>query len=297
MGEPTAKTANQTDGRSAAPQRSTGSHAPDGAESAGLPEVARTLIERLRTPRHPKLWFEIVLIGISYYLYSQIRNAVPEEQTTALRHADAIWALEGHLGLAVEHSVNHGVNSVAWLIVGMNYYYATLHFIITVSVLTWLYIYHPGRYGPARLVLFLTTWIALIGFWAYPLAPPRLMTGGGFIDTVMVHDTWGSMSQGSLAHVSNQYAAMPSMHIGWSLWCGITLVMLAEPLWARVLGGLYPVVTLAVIISTGNHFWMDAVGGALCLAIGFAVVYAVYGGWVYALPKFANGTIALDERA
>jgi hypothetical protein len=297
MGDPTAKTANTTDGRSAAPQRSTGFRDSDRAHSAGRPGPVRTLLDKVRTPRHPRLWFEILLIGVSYYLYSQIRNAVPQQQTTALRHADAIWALEHHLGLAIERSVNHGVNSVTWLIVGMNYYYATLHFVITVGVLIWLYIYHPGRYGPARLVVFMTTWLALVGFWAYPLAPPRLMTGGGFVDTVLVHHTWGSMSQGNLAQVSNQYAAMPSMHIGWSLWCGITIVTLAEPLWARVLGGLYPALTLLVIISTGNHFWMDAVGGALCLSVGYATAYVLYGRWVYALPKYASGALALDEHA
>ncbi|MDD1062275.1 phosphatase PAP2 family protein [Streptomyces cocklensis] len=295
MGEPTAKTANTTDGRSAAPQNSTGSHTSDGAESTARPGLVHSVMERVRTPRHPRLWFEIMLIGVSYYLYSQIRNAVPEQQTAALRHADAIWTLEHHLGLAVERGVNHGVNSVTWLIVGMNYYYATLHFIVTVGVLIWLYICHPGRYGPARLVVFMTTWLALIGFWAYPLAPPRLMTGGGFVDTVMLHHTWGSLSQGDLAQVSNQYAAMPSMHIGWSLWCGITIVTLAKPLWARILGALYPVATLLVIVSTGNHFWMDAVGGALCLAIGYAVAYVLYGRWVYALPKYATGSLSLEK--
>ncbi|NJP44619.1 phosphatase PAP2 family protein [Actinacidiphila epipremni] len=296
MGEPTAKTARQTDGRSAAAQRSSGSRAADGGGGSGEPSLARTLLERLRTPRQPKFWFEILLIGVSYWLYSQIRNAVPQQESVALRHADAIWAFEHHLGLAVERSVNHAVNSVTWVIVGMNYYYATLHFFITIGVLIWLYIYHPSRYGPARLVLFLTTWLALIGFWAYPLAPPRLMTGGGFIDTVAVHHTWGSLSQGSLAKVSNQYAAMPSMHIGWSLWSGITVITLAKPLWAKILGGLYPVFTLLVIISTGNHFWMDAVGGAFCLGVGFLVVSLIYGRWVYALPKFSTGALALEDQ-
>ncbi|MDX6355870.1 MAG: hypothetical protein QOF98_2773, partial [Streptomyces sp.] len=99
------------------------------------------------------------------------------------------------------------------------------------------------------------------------------------------HGTWGSLSQGSLSDVSNQYAAMPSMHIGWSLWCGITIVTLAKPLWVRILGALYPVLTLTVIIATGNHFWMDAVGGAVCLSIGYSVVYLVYGRWVYRFPR------------
>lgn len=272
-------------GDSAAPHSSGGSTPADGATGVTGAGSRHSLLTRLRTPRRPRLWFEILLIGVSYWLYSLVRNAVPEQQAAALKHADSIWSFENHLGLAVEHGVNHAVNSVTWLIVGMNYYYATLHFIVTIGVLVWLYLYHPGRYGPARLVLFVTTWLALVGFWAYPLAPPRLMTGGTFIDTVKVHDTWGSMSQGSLAHVSNQYAAMPSMHIGWSLWCGITIATLAKPLWAKVLGVLYPLATLTVIVSTGNHFWMDAVGGAFCLAFGYTVAYVVYGRWVYRLPR------------
>ena len=300
MGEPTAKTANEADDRSATAQRSTGSRAADQGKGGPGPErqpgLARSLLVRLRTPRQPRFWFELLLIGVSYWLYSQIRNAVPAQEALALSHADAIWALEHHLGLAVERSVNHAVNSVTWLIVGMNYYYATLHFFITIGVLIWLYVHHPSRYGPARLVLFCTTWLALVGFWAYPLAPPRLMTGGGFIDTVAVHHTWGSLSQGNLAHVSNQYAAMPSMHIGWSLWSGVTIITLAKPLWAKILGGLYPAVTLLVIISTGNHFWMDAVGGAVCLAAGYAIVCLLYGRWVYALPKDLVGAPPLKDR-
>jgi hypothetical protein len=273
------------DGRSAAPPRSTGSTPPDGATGVVRTEARHSLLRRTRTPRRPRLWFEILLIGVSYWLYSLVRNAVPEQRAAALRHADSVWSLEHHLGLAVEHAVNHGMNSVTWLIVGMNYYYATLHFIITIGVLVWLYRWHPGRYGAARMVLFVTTALALVGFYLYPLAPPRLMVGGGFIDTVKVHDTWGSMASGNLAHVSNQYAAMPSMHIGWSLWCGLTIAMLAGPLWVKALGHAYPLLTLTVIISTGNHFWLDAVGGALCLAIGFATVFVLYGRWVYRLPR------------
>lgn len=286
MGEPIAKSVSD---RTAAPPRSTGTVLPDGASGVARTGPRHTLLRRLRTPRRPRLWFEILLIGVSYWLYSLVRNAVPEQRTTALRHADDVWSFEHHLGLAVEHAVNHGVNSVTWLIVGMNYYYATLHFIITIGVLVWLYRSHPGRYGAARLVLFVTTALALVGFYFYPLAPPRLMTGGGFIDTVEVHHTWGSMASGNLAHVSNQYAAMPSMHIGWSLWCGITIATLARPLWVKILGMLYPLLTLTVIVSTGNHFWLDAVGGALCLTVGFAVVYAIYGRWLYRLPRQPTG--------
>jgi hypothetical protein len=274
--------------------RSVDSRAPDGASyeeftlrSAGDADVrehTRALAARLRMPRHPRLWFEILLIAFSYWIYSLVRNAVPEQQAAALRNAHEVWRLEHGLGLAIERVTNRGVNSVTWLIVGMNYYYATLHFVVTLGVLVWLFRRHPGRYAPTRLVLFATTGVALVGYYCYPLAPPRLM-GGGFIDTVKLHHTWGSMASGDLAQVSNQYAAMPSMHIGWSLWCGITIATLARSRWVRTLGVIYPAATLLVIISTANHFWMDALGGVACLTVGFTVSYAVYGRLAYRLPQ------------
>ncbi|MET9466294.1 phosphatase PAP2 family protein [Streptomyces sp. NPDC006544] len=261
------------------------------AEGANRPESSeRARFSRMRVPRRPRLWFEILLIAVSYWTYSLIRNAVPEQKAAALANADWIWKVERALGIAVEEKVNHAVNSVTWLVVGMNYYYATLHFVVTIGVLVWIYRFHPGRYAATRLVLFATTGVALVGYYFYPLAPPRLMNGHDFVDTVLVHHTWGSMASGNLKHMSNQYAAMPSMHIGWSLWCGLTIFAVASAPWARILGLLYPTTTLIVIVSTANHFWLDAAGGMLCLAFGFAVSRAWYGSLPHRLPRRPEDT-------
>ncbi|WP_326697180.1 phosphatase PAP2 family protein [Streptomyces sp. NBC_01754] len=268
----------------------TPSHVTGGPVSAGSTRTrTRARLGALRSPRRPRLWFEILLIAVSYWLYSLVRNAVPEQKAAALRNADWIWSLEHAAGLAFEKTVNHAVNSVTWLIVSMNYYYATLHFIVTIAVLVWLFRRHPGRYAAARLILFATTAVALLGYYLFPLAPPRLMRGGGFIDTVLLHETWGSMASGNFKQMSNQYAAMPSMHIGWSLWCGLTVFALARVPWVRVLGLLYPVATLVVIVATANHFWLDAVGGMACLAFGYAVSYVWYGSLPHRLPKVVPG--------
>ncbi|MFF9451951.1 phosphatase PAP2 family protein [Streptomyces flaveolus] len=261
----------------------------EGAPHPVTEETGRRFVRRLRRPRRPRLWFEILLIALSYWTYSLVRNAVPEQRGQALRNADWIWRVEQQLGIAVEDSVNRVVDSVTWLVVGMNYYYATLHFVVTLGVLVWLFRSHPGRYAATRLVLFATTGVALLGYYLYPLAPPRLMSGGHFIDTVKVHQTWGSMASGDLKNMSNQYAAMPSMHIGWSVWCGLTIFALASVPWVRVLGLVYPVLTLVVIVATANHFWLDAVGGVLCLAFGYAVARVWYGRLPYALPRAVPG--------
>ncbi|MFF1786716.1 phosphatase PAP2 family protein [Kitasatospora sp. NPDC058243] len=294
MGEPTkiqhgrAQRAEAALGDGSGARPASSGRLPDGAARATQSRIAALrgrIRDQRRSPARPKIWFELALIGISYWIYSIIRNAVPEQASIAQKHTRWIWDLEQSLGIAVERSINHAVDSVGWLITGMNYYYATLHFIVTIGVLVWLYRRHPGRYVAARTVLFATTAIALIGFYFFPLAPPRLMADGGFIDTVKVHGTWGSMASGPAAHVSNQYAAMPSMHIGWSMWCGLAIFYLARRTWVRVLGLLYPLATLTVIVSTANHFWMDAVGGELCLALGFLTARWMYRSWVYKLPQ------------
>jgi hypothetical protein len=311
MGEPTL---DHVDGRdSAAVEREPGSVSPDGTErrgttasaaaaaaatsagsggrSTGALALARVR-RHLRSPGHPRLWIELLLIGVSYWIYSMIRNAVPTQQVRAEHNAADIWHFEQSLGAATEQTVNHWFNSVEWLIVGMNYYYATLHFIMTIGVLVWLFRRHPGRYQAARLALFVTTGIALVGYYFYPLAPPRLLTGGHFIDTVEVHHTWGSMASGNMASVSNQFAAMPSMHIGWSLFCGVTIAVLARRRWAKVLGLAYPLATLEVIVGTANHFYMDALAGAACTGTGFLASRLVYGRWAYAFPRIRTHVVA-----
>ncbi|MEY9963574.1 cbb3-type cytochrome oxidase subunit 3 [Streptacidiphilus sp. MAP12-16] len=278
----------------AAAVRPSGSVAPDGAARTaprrglllrGWQRCWHPLRGHFRSPGRPRLWFELMLIAVSYWIYSMVRNAVPEMKTGAERNAHDVWHLEQFLGIAYEKVINHDLDSVTWLITGMNYYYATLHFIMTIGVLVWLFRRQPGRYASARLSLFVTTSIALFGYYFYPLAPPRLMDGGGFVDTVEKHHTWGSMASGDMANVSNQFAAMPSMHIGWSLWCGLTIAFLARRRWVRVLGLLYPLSTLVVIVASANHFFMDAVAGALCTGAGLVVSRLVYGRWVYAFPR------------
>ncbi|WP_079062879.1 phosphatase PAP2 family protein [Peterkaempfera griseoplana] len=292
MGEPTEiHAAGATGAEAVRPAGSVaGQNGSDGIrETTATRHALRARLSELRHfPRRPRLWFELLLIGVSYWVYSRIRNAVPEQEASAQQNARQVWSLEHHLGIAVEKSINHTVNSATWLITGMNYYYATLHFIITIAVLVWVFRRHPGRYSAVRTALFVTTGIALLGYYFYPLAPPRLLAGANFVDTVKVHHTWGSMASGDMAHVSNQYAAMPSMHIGWSLWCGVTIAFLTRHRWLRVLGLLYPLATLTVIVSTANHFFMDAIGGIACLAVGFASSRLLYHRWAFHLPQLPH---------
>jgi hypothetical protein len=241
-------------------------------ESDGVAELRAShvaiLTDRVRAIRPPRWWQEIGFIAIVYYLYSLVRNAVPSHEIGAFHRATSILAIERWAHVDVEQALNKIVASHAWLAYICNYYYSTLHFIVTIGVLVWLYLKHPMRYRAIRSVLIITNLIALIGFWFISVAPPRMLAG--FVDTVVKFHTWGSLASPGLAKESNQFAAMPSLHIGWSLWCAFVIVTLARRTWVRVLGALYPVATLFVIVGTANHFLLDAIGGALTLGLAIA---------------------------
>jgi hypothetical protein len=237
-------------------------------ESPGRRPLA-LLPERVRSLRRPRWWQELLFVGICYELYSLVRNAVPEHERPAFGRAADLLHLEHRLHIGVEQSVNAFVASRDALAYVCNYYYATLHFLVTIGVMVWLYHRHPLRYRSLRTVLLATNIVALAGFWLYALAPPRMLAGRGFVDTVVSFHTWGSWGSSGVDAASNQFAAMPSLHIGWALWCAIVVVSLAERRWLRVAAVIYPLLTLFVIVGTANHYLLDAVGGAVVVGLGF----------------------------
>jgi hypothetical protein len=249
------------------------------------------LADRMRSIRPPRWWQEIGFILIVYYLYSLVRNTVPSHWVGAFDRSRSILSIERWAHVDIEHSVNHFVASHHWLAYICNYYYSTLHFIVTIAVLVWLYVKHPLRYRAIRSVLVITNLVALVGFWFISVAPPRMLSG--FVDTVVTFHTWGSLASPDLAKESNQFAAMPSLHIGWSLWCAFAIVALAKRTWVRVLGALYPVATLFVIVGTANHYLLDAVGGAVTLVLAIALQRLIsgrstYGSQTIVLPQAAD---------
>jgi hypothetical protein len=239
------------------------------------------LPQRLLRWRRPVWWQEIVIIAFGYWLYTLGCRAIPAQAALARRHGLAIQHLQQGLGLSWEPSFNRFVAAHQWLAQTMDYYYATMHFIVTPVVLVWLFTRRPHLYRGARTVIVTTTLVGLLAFYLYPTAPPRLLTGFGYVDTVLRFHTWGSLADPEIAKHSNQFAAMPSLHMAWAIWCALSIFSAARHVVVRILGLLYPLATLAVIIGTGNHFILDAVGGAALVALAFALQWALSGHGAY----------------
>ncbi|MER5181349.1 bifunctional glycosyltransferase 87/phosphatase PAP2 family protein [Streptomyces sp. NPDC002896] len=230
-----------------------------------------------RVLSRPNLLLELLLIRVAYSAYSHVRLAATGGRAAAEEHGEQIHAIEKALFIDIEHWANHTVVKVPWLESFLSFYYSSFHFVVPLTILGVLYARRPADYRWARSALGFATLLALLGFWLYPLAPPRLMPDLGFIDTVHGVQDFSKPDYGALTALTNQYAAMPSLHFGWSLWCGIVIAVLAPKWWMKALGLLHPLFTVSAIVATANHWVLDAVGGAAVVGAGFGLVYALSG--------------------
>ena len=224
----------------------------------------------------PRWWVELILIAGLYAAYSAIRNGVGEVTGRAFSNAYDILHFEDSFGIAFERALNHFVHNTPPVADVSSLIYASLHFIVTPGVLIWLFIAHRNRYRVLSSVLIVTTLLALIGFYWFPTAPPRMLGGEGFYDIMSETSSWGwwpaSGAPGSDA-ISNQFAAMPSLHCAWATWCGLVLAFTARRVWVRALGILYPLVTYFVVMGTANHYFLDVLAGLFTLFVGAVITF------------------------
>jgi len=235
-----------------------------------------------RVLTRPNLLLELLLIRVTYAAYQKVRLAATggsneEGRARAEYHGHQILDIERFLHIDIEHWVNHAVVKVDLLRNFFDFYYESFHFVVPLTVLGVLYWRRPVDYRWARASLGFATLLALVGFWLYPLAPPRLLPGLGIIDTVHGVQNFSKPDYGTLTALTNQYAAMPSLHFGWSLWCGVVIAIIAPKWWMKALGLLHPFFTVSAIVATGNHWVLDAVGGAVVVGAGFGLSYLLQG--------------------
>jgi hypothetical protein len=217
--------------------------------------------------RLPAWWVEAAVLLPTYFVYTATRGVADSSGADAVAFGWDLQRFSEAVHIDVELGLNHWLQGVPALAVICCYYYATLHFIVTPAVLFWTHRRHPRHYVQARWTIVLTTLISLAGFFLFPTAPPRLLAGSGYLDTMARFDGWGWWSSTSsaapdgLGSLGNQYAALPSLHCAWALWCGFLLVRYARKPAVRVFGALYPAATVFVVMGTANHYLVDAFAG------------------------------------
>lgn len=208
--------------------------------------------------------FELVLLAAVYLLYRMGRLLSMDAEATALANAHAVNGMERLLRLPNEAMIQDLVPTVDLLQLA-NVYYVAVHFPVTVAFLVWGFLRRPQvEYRWARNLIILQTAVAVVLHIAFPLAPPRMFPGLGFTDTMTVYGP--SAYDGASGAVANQFAAMPSLHVGWAVLIAVVVARTAGgPV--RQLAIWHAVITIVVVTVTANHWFMDGIiAGAILLA-------------------------------
>jgi membrane-associated phospholipid phosphatase len=208
---------------------------------------------------------QLLLFAGAYYAYRIVRGFVDGQATLAFENARTLVDAERALGLFFEPGLQTWAQSQDWVVTGANWMYVNSHFVVTTTFLIWLYIARNHAYYYVRNMFMIAMALALVGYLAYPTAPPRYMPEWGFTDTVA--SFVGDAAEQSANVLYNPYAAVPSMHVAFALMIAVPAIKLVKSLALKIAWGLYPLLVTFVVVVTANHFWLDAALGALVAAV------------------------------
>lgn len=239
-----------------------------------------TVVSPVRRPWFPRAlrerrWaVEILLFALALGAYQLSRAFVIGDPADAVRNAVDVIGLEKAHGFFFESSVQQWMLDNLHITQFLNHFYVWAHLPVTALFFVWLYRSRRGVYPFVRNAFFVANGIALAVFVMYPVAPPRLMTGEGFIDTLSIISGI-DLHAGSLSGWFNPFAAVPSMHMAYALMVGVVSAVLLRNWALKVLVLGYPVLVFVTIVGTANHYVFDALAGGAVVIAAFAAVAAV----------------------
>jgi hypothetical protein len=222
------------------------------------------------TQRVQAIASEAILIAAAIVLYFGVRGLIATRVDVAYQNAERVIAIERSAGVFVEPKLQAAVTVHSWIADTVSDIYIYGHWPVLLATLLWLLVRHREAYRTFRNAMLISGAVGLVIFAAFPVAPPRFMTAYGFVDTV-TQETEAYRVLQPPAFV-NQYAAVPSLHLGWNLLMGIAVASLAGHRIMRLFGWLMPVLMLAAIVLTANHYLFDGLAGGLIALLSLFVV-------------------------
>ena len=219
---------------------------------------------------------ELGLLALLYLGYVVARGTMSVQVSDAHRRGQQILDLEEVLFLDIERQLNAIAVGFPAIGISFAYLYATLHYLVTPAAMVWIALRRRDGYPRARTSLLAATALGLVCYWLLPTAPPRLLDAG-FTDVMATFSEFGWWGEAAsaprgLEGFSNQFAAFPSLHVGWAMWVAFALRdNIRSPNLRRWLWG-YPLLMGVIVMATANHYLIDALAGVAC----------VYAGWLLA---------------
>ena len=209
---------------------------------------------------------QVVIVVSAALLYFGVRGLTEGSEQLAVHNAERILRIEDGIGLAVEGSLQALVLESRILVTLANWVYIWGHWPVIIGVLAWLFARHREHYQLLLRSMLISGAIGLLMFAAYPVSPPRLMPGDQFVDTVTeLSRSYRVLQPPSLV---NKYAALPSLHVGWNLLVGIVVFRATRRVPLRVFAVASPVLMMAAVVVTGNHYVVDGFVGSLVAGVG-----------------------------
>jgi hypothetical protein len=216
---------------------------------------------------------EVSIIALAAYLYFFVRGLVDGRAADAFRHAGWLIDLEQRLGIFWEPAIQAWALDHDPLVALANAIYIWGHWPVIVATLVWLLIAHPARFVLYRNALLASGAIGLVFFVTFPVAPPRFIEAWGFVDTITLHShAYRVLQPPSL---TNQYAALPSFHVGWNVLMGLAIASTASNRLLRRLALVMPAVMFAAVVLTANHYIVDGLLGSAIALLGLGVALGV----------------------
>src|SRR4051794_19202568 len=185
-----------------------------------------------------------LLFGGAYYTYRLVRGLVDGHANVAFQHARDVVNFERSIHAFVEVDVQHWSLNHAFFIHVADWMYVNSHFLVTTTFLVWLYVARNESYYFVRNMFMVAMLFALVGYVAFPAAPPRFLPEWGFQDTVS--DYFGQGATQTAGVLYNPYAAVPSMHVAFALMLAVPAMMLARHRLVKVLWSFYPLLVTFV---------------------------------------------------
>ena len=259
-----------------------------------LLRVLRYLLHATHPRRSGIAWFdliEIALVALGFLFYFLVRGAVADRTADALSNARWIVDLQASLGVWVEPRLQTWVLERELLVRAMNFVYFWLDFPLIVGVGLLLFWKRRNCYTLLRDSLLISGGIALIVYWAYPVAPPRFLTEWGFVDTLEQFSNLSYQAQ-SLQPFVNPFAAVPSLHVGWAALLAVAVFGATKNLTARLASITTFVLQSVAVVATANHYLFDGVVGLIVCGVAFALALGMQR---HGYPAIRNGIVLLER--
>ena len=211
---------------------------------------------------------ELAVVMVLYGIWQKVRELAVTKTAGAMENAHDLWDFEQRIHMPSEVALQKVFIDNRPIMQFLNVYYGGAHVPAAGALLIWVFWRHRDRYAAVRNTFALTIAGCITIQALVPMAPPRFLTDLGFVDAGLKYhlSVYGTGGSG----VSNELAAMPSLHVGWCVLVALAVIAISTSRWKWLIL-LHPILTILSITITANHWWLDGVVAVMVLSVAWVL--------------------------